>query len=61
MISGVVLVLVGEALLLRSLPLAVWAAAFAALNAVYLPFVEERCSARASANPMRPTARTCRA
>jgi len=41
MISGVVLLLVGEALLLRSLPLAVWAAAFAALNAVYLPFVEE--------------------
>ena len=41
MISGVVLVLVGEALLLRSLPLAVWAAAFAALNGVYLPLVEE--------------------
>jgi protein-S-isoprenylcysteine O-methyltransferase Ste14 len=41
MISGVVFVLLGEALVLCSLPHAVWAAAFLALNAVYLPLVEE--------------------
>jgi protein-S-isoprenylcysteine O-methyltransferase Ste14 len=41
MISGVIFVLVGEALLLRSVPHGVWAASFLALNAVYLPLVEE--------------------
>jgi protein-S-isoprenylcysteine O-methyltransferase Ste14 len=41
MISGVVIVLIGEAMVLRSLPHALWAATFAAINAVYLPLVEE--------------------
>ena len=41
MISGVVLVLFGEAALLRSLPHAAWACTFALLNLVYIPLVEE--------------------
>jgi protein-S-isoprenylcysteine O-methyltransferase Ste14 len=41
MISGVVFLLFGEALVLRSLPHAAWAASFLALNTVYLPLVEE--------------------
>jgi protein-S-isoprenylcysteine O-methyltransferase Ste14 len=41
MISGVVLVLIGEAMVLRSVPHATWAAAFTAINAVYLPLLEE--------------------
>jgi len=41
MISGVVLVLAGEAMLLRSLPHAVWAFVFLGLNLVYIPLVEE--------------------
>lgn len=41
MITGVACVLAGEAALLGSPPLAVWAAAFVAVNALWLPFVEE--------------------
>ena len=41
MISGVLFVLVGEALVLRSARLGWWAALFAALNATYIPLVEE--------------------
>lgn len=41
MISGVVLFLFGEALVLLSPAHAVWAAAFLALNAVYIPAIEE--------------------
>jgi len=41
MISGVVLLLVAEAMLLRSVAHFAWATAFAALNAVYLPLLEE--------------------
>ena len=41
MISGVILVLFAEALILVSRPHAVWAAAFLLLNAVYIPLVEE--------------------
>ena len=41
MISGVVWVLFGESLLLRSLPHAAWAAFFLALNLVYIPLIEE--------------------
>ena len=41
MISGVVFVLFGEALILRSSGHAEWAAAFLALNLVYIPLVEE--------------------
>lgn len=46
MISGVIGVLLGEALLLRSLPHFLWALAFAALNLVYIPLVEEPDLAR---------------
>lgn len=46
MISGVVLVLFGEAALLRSPPHLAWAALFLALNAVYIPLVEEPGLAR---------------
>ena len=41
MISGVVLLLVAEAMLLRSGAHAVWALTFAGANAVYLPLLEE--------------------
>ena len=41
MISGVVFVLFGEALVLRSMPHAAWAAGFFALNLIYIPLVEE--------------------
>lgn len=42
MISGVLAILLGEALLLGSPGLLAWALAFLAVNAVYLPLVEER-------------------
>jgi protein-S-isoprenylcysteine O-methyltransferase Ste14 len=41
MISGIVFVLFGEALALRSMPHAGWAAAFLAANLVYIPLAEE--------------------
>ncbi len=41
MISGVMFILVGEALLLRSRPHAGWAALFILINAVYIPLLEE--------------------
>jgi protein-S-isoprenylcysteine O-methyltransferase Ste14 len=41
MISGVAFVLAGEAVGLRSKALFLWFAAFVAVNAVYLPLVEE--------------------
>jgi protein-S-isoprenylcysteine O-methyltransferase Ste14 len=41
MISGVTLILLGEAALFGSLPLLIWAGAFLAVNAVYMPLVEE--------------------
>lgn len=41
MISGVILVLVGEAMMLRSAPHTLWAAAFAIANAIYIPLFEE--------------------
>ena len=41
MISGVILTLAGEALLLRSRPLAEWAALFTLINLVYIPLLEE--------------------
>jgi len=46
MISGVVLVLFGEAALLLSLPHLAWAAFFLGLNALYIPLVEEPALAR---------------
>ena len=41
MIGGVVLVLLGEAALFGSTPLLLWAGSVVAVNAVYLPLVEE--------------------
>jgi len=41
MISGVILILAGEALVLRSPPHGLWAAGFALLNLVFIPLVEE--------------------
>ena len=41
MISGVALILTGEAIALWTAPMAIWLAAFVAVNAVYLPLVEE--------------------
>lgn len=41
MIAGVWFVLLGEALLLRSVPHAVWAGGFLAANAIYIPLGEE--------------------
>jgi protein-S-isoprenylcysteine O-methyltransferase Ste14 len=41
MISGVVVILVGEAMLLRSRPHAVWALLFLGINLVYIPLLEE--------------------
>jgi len=42
MISGVILILLGEALALRSLGVLEWAVTFFAINATYIPLVEER-------------------
>jgi protein-S-isoprenylcysteine O-methyltransferase Ste14 len=41
MISGVVCILFAEALLLRSLPHAKWAAAFVVFNLIFIPLLEE--------------------
>jgi protein-S-isoprenylcysteine O-methyltransferase Ste14 len=41
MISGVLGILLGEAVLLGSVPLLVWFGLVLALNAVYMPLVEE--------------------
>jgi protein-S-isoprenylcysteine O-methyltransferase Ste14 len=46
MISGVLCVLLGEAALLGSLPLLIWFAAVFAVNAIYMPLVEEPGLAR---------------
>lgn len=46
MISGVVLVLLGEALVLLSWPHLEWAGCFLGLNAVYIPLAEEPLLAR---------------
>lgn len=41
MISGVILILLGEALVLLSMPHLWWAVTFFAINAVYIPLLEE--------------------
>lgn len=41
MISGVLLILIGEAMLLSSPPHALWAVTFFAINAVVIPLIEE--------------------
>jgi len=53
MISGVVLVLAGEALLLCSLPHGLWALAFLTLNAIFIPLVEEPQLERRFGEPYR--------
>ena len=42
MITGVFLILLSESLWFASWKLGIWAAAFIALNAIYIPLVEER-------------------
>lgn len=46
MISGVLMVLLGEAALLGSPPVFAWFAIFGAINVIYTPLVEERSLAR---------------
>ena len=46
MILGVFLVLLGESLLLCSIPLFGWFAAFVVANALYIPIVEEKALER---------------
>ena len=41
MISGVLFVIAGEALVLRSVPHAIWAVLFAVVNLIYIPLSEE--------------------
>jgi protein-S-isoprenylcysteine O-methyltransferase Ste14 len=41
MISGVLFIVLGEAALLRSVPLLIWFGAVLVVNAIYLPLVEE--------------------
>jgi protein-S-isoprenylcysteine O-methyltransferase Ste14 len=41
MISGVLFILAGEALVLGSLPLLIWFLAFFAANSVWMPLIEE--------------------
>ena len=53
MISGVLFVLIGEALVLRSLPHAAWAGIFLAANAVFIPWYEEPHLARVFGEPYR--------
>ena len=53
MISGVLFALFAEALVLVSRPHAVWAAAFLALNLIYIPLVEEPQLARRFGDPYR--------
>jgi protein-S-isoprenylcysteine O-methyltransferase Ste14 len=60
MISGVVFVLFAEALVLLSPPHAVWAAAFLALNLIYIPLVEEPQLERRFGEPYREYCRHVR-
>jgi protein-S-isoprenylcysteine O-methyltransferase Ste14 len=41
MITGVILILIGEAAILRSSSLAQWSALFVAINMIYIPLLEE--------------------
>lgn len=53
MISGVICVLLAEALVFQSLPLLVWAAIFIAANMVYIPIFEEPGLERRFGEPYR--------
>lgn len=59
MISGVLLILLGEALVLRSRPHLLWACTFLAINAVYIPLLESLTWRTASASPTASIAGTC--
>ena len=41
MITAILVILAGEAILLGSAPIAIWAAVFFAINAIYFPLSEE--------------------
>jgi len=60
MISGVVFLILGEALLTHSRPLGEWAAAFALINAVYIPLLEEPMLAHRFGEPYREYCRHVR-
>jgi protein-S-isoprenylcysteine O-methyltransferase Ste14 len=60
MISGVMLILAGEALLLLSLDLAAWAAMFIIINLIYIPTFEEWQLARRFGEPYREYCRHVR-
>jgi protein-S-isoprenylcysteine O-methyltransferase Ste14 len=60
MISGVIFVLLAEALVLLSRPHAVWAAAFLVLNLIYIPLIEEPQLARRFGEPYREYCRHVR-
>ena len=60
MISGVIFVLFGEALAALSLPHAVWAAIFLALNLTYIPLFEEPQLAERFGEPYRDYCRHVR-
>jgi protein-S-isoprenylcysteine O-methyltransferase Ste14 len=60
MISGVLFVLFGEALVLLAPPHGVWAAAFLVLNLIYIPLVEEPQLERRFGDPYREYCRHVR-
>ena len=60
MISGVLFALFAEALVLRSRPHAIWAAAFLVLNLIYIPLFEEPQLARRFGEPYREYCRHVR-
>jgi len=60
MISGVLFVLFGEALVLLSPPHGVWAAAFLVLNLIYIPLVEEPLLEQRFGDPYREYRRNVR-
>jgi protein-S-isoprenylcysteine O-methyltransferase Ste14 len=53
MISGVTFIVLGEACILRSPPLAAWAGVFALMNVVYIPLLEEPMLAARFGEPYR--------
>jgi protein-S-isoprenylcysteine O-methyltransferase Ste14 len=60
MISGVIFVLFGEALVLVSAPHGTWAVAFLVLNLVYIPLFEEPQLAQRFGDPYREYCRHVR-
>jgi protein-S-isoprenylcysteine O-methyltransferase Ste14 len=60
MISGVMIVLLGEAFALRSRPHLEWAGLFALINAIYIPLLEEPMLAARFGEPYRRYTRAVR-